>query len=309
MRAKKLRAILLAAVCWQSASCTAVGELPEPAFSTVAEAPRDEVREVEPWAKPGIERRTIKAAGLDRKYVLSLPAGARQRDRLPVIFAFHGYREDPETTRRASRLDRADALVAYMSGVGNAWAPAPYAKTSGEQDLAFVDEVLDELSREFSVDRARVFATGMSNGGGFAAYLGCQRPQDFTGVATVSAAFYEHVSEGCSQIPMKLIDFHGTDDSIISYQGGERHESVYESTQEMLEETARRNHCAGREEDIEVTAEITRIAWDDCDAATVHYRIEGGPHTWPGGVGDKSGTAPAGFATRAQLKFFGVGYN
>lgn len=305
----QLRAVLLAAACFTVAGCTAVGELPEPAITTVAEPPRDQVREVEPWAEPEVERRRIKAAGLDRNYVLSLPAGARQRDRLPVIFAFHGYREDPETTRRASRLDRADAIVAYMAGVGNAWAPAPYAKTTGEQDLAFVDGVLAELGDEFSIDRARVFATGMSNGGGFAAYVGCQRPQDFTGVATVSAAFYERVSEGCSQIPMKRIDFHGTKDSIISYEGGERHQSVYESTEDMLEEAARRNHCGAREEDIEVPPEITRIAWGGCDAATVHYRIEGGPHTWPGGVGDKSGTAPAGFATRAQLKFFGVGYN
>lgn len=306
---KQLRAVLLAAVCLLAAGCTVVGELPEPAISTVAEPARDQVREVEPWAEPEVERRRIKAAGLDRNYLLSLPAGARQRDRLPVIFAFHGYREDPETTRRTSRLDRADAIVAYMAGVGNAWAPAPYAKTTGEQDLAFVDGVLAELGDEFSIDRARVFATGMSNGGGFAAYVGCQRPQDFTGVATVSAAFYERVSEGCSQIPMKLIDFHGTKDSIISYEGGERHQSVYESTEDMLEEAARRNHCGARAEDIELPPEITRIAWDGCDAATVHYRIEDGPHTWPGGAGDKSGTAPAGFATRAQLKFFGVGYN
>lgn len=276
-------------------------------MSTVAQA--DVVEEVTPWSAPTSERRTIQAAGMKRNYLVSLPAGATERERLPVIFVFHGYREDIETARRSSQLDRADAIVAYMAGVGNAWAPAPYAKTTGAQDLAFVDAVLAELSWQYSVDRARVFATGMSNGGGFAAYIGCQRPQEFTGVATVSAAFYERVSEGCSAIPMKHIDFHGTNDTIISYEGGERHDSVYESTQDMLEETATRNHCAGRMEEIEVAPAITEYTWADCDAATLHYRIEGGPHTWPGCPGDKSRTAPAGFATRTLLDFFGVGYN
>lgn len=307
MIGKKLLTVALVANCFFAVSCSdrAVEESP---ISTVTAPANDVVEEVAPWEPAALEQRKVTAGGLKREYVLSLPHGARQRDKLPLIFVFHGFTEDIERTRRNTGLDQADAIVAYMAGVNTAWAPAPYASTTGEQDLAYVDAVLEELTAELPVDRSRVFAAGMSNGGGFAAYLGCQRPQEFTGIATVSAAFYERVSQGCSQIPMKHIDFHGTDDRIISYYGGERHATVYDSVPEMLEESARRNHCAAREEDTQITSLVTQLAWSDCDAPLQHYRIEHGPHTWPGGAGDTSATVSAGFATRMMLEFFGVGY-
>lgn len=266
----------------------------------------DSVRELEPWDAASSEHRTIVSAGMKRDFVLSLPQGAKQRERLPLILAFHGYREDADKLRANSGLDGADAVVAYLNGVGNAWAPAPYATTTGEQDLAFVDGVVAQLEGEFSIDRARVFAAGFSNGGGFASFVGCQRPQEFTGIATVAGAFYQRVSEGCSQIPMKHIDFHGTADPVIAYNGGERHETVYDSTAEMLEEAAVRNHCDARGEDVEASATVTEVDWVGCDAALSHYRIAGGGHIWPGGASDNSGLVPAGFATDALLKFFGV---
>lgn len=290
-------------------------DIPEPQVSTVMrsleELPDqpDDVKVNEPWDPHKVEQRTVTAGGLKRHYVLSLPAGAAQRDNLPLIFAFHGYLEDIEKLRRVSRLDRADAIVAYMAGVADAWAPAPYAKTTSDQDLEFVDSVLARVSRDFSVDSARVFATGMSNGGGFAAYLGCQRPQVFTGIGTVSAAFYERVSDGCSSIPMKHIDIHGTSDSIIAYNGGQRHGTVYDSEPEMLAESAIRNHCGARAEEVELSPTVTEFTWSGCDAPLVHYRVSGGQHTWQGGADDRSGKTSLGFATRKQLEFFGIGYD
>lgn len=299
-------AVGLAVSCFSVAGCSGDPSRLSTAISTRPEAPEDVVREVEPWSDPSVERRQITSAGLKRDYVLSVPKGARQRERLPLILVFHGYREDAQRMREHTQLDKADAVVAFMDGVDNAWAPAPYATTTGQQDLTFVDDVVSQLEEEFSIDRARVFAAGFSNGGGFAAFVGCQRPQDFTGVATVAGAFYQRVSEGCSQIPMKHIDFHGTADPVISYNGGERHETVYDSTHDMLVEAAVRNHCA-REEETRLSDTVVQATWDDCDAALEHYRIEGGPHVWPGGTADTSASVSSGFATRAVLRFFGVG--
>lgn len=304
---RAVAAISLAAACLTVAGCAGDTARLRTAITTQPNPPQDVVREVEPWSDPAIERRQVTSAGLKRDYILSVPRGAKQRDRLPLILVFHGYKEDAERIRQHSQLDKADAVVAFMDGVGEAWAPAPYAETSGEQDLAFVDDVLDQLEGEYSIDRTRIFAAGFSNGGGFAGFVGCQRPQEFSGVATVAGAFYQRVAAGCSSIPMKHVDFHGTADPIISYGGGERHETVYNSAPEMLEEAAVRNHCAGRREDVELSHTVTKLSWDDCDAALSHYRIEGGPHVWPGGASDKTGLVSEGFATRTLLEFFGVG--
>lgn len=307
---RKVPTLAAAGVCallLGGCSSLADSDLNEPLVTTRALPAIDDIREVDPWSEPSSETRHINAGGLKRDYILSLPAGADQRDRLPVILVFHGYGEDAESVRRNSGLDDADAIVAYLDGEKKAWAPAPYAKTSGEQDLDFVDAVLDELGRDYSVDRSRVFAAGFSNGGGFAAYVGCQRPQEFTGIATVAGAYYHRVSEGCSQIPMKHVDFHGTDDDIISYDGGRRHKTAYNSVEEMLTDATERNHCDAREEDIDVEDNVKLEHWAGCDAELAHYRIENGPHVWPGGGNDSSKTVEQGFATDKMLEFFRLG--
>lgn len=259
------------------------------------------------WSPASAGTRTIEAGGMERTYIISLPPGARERARLPLIFVFHGYQETAESIREYSGLDSADAIVVYMQGVENAWAPAPYALTSGDQDLAFVDAVYDMLVEEFPVDRARVFAAGLSNGGGFAAFLGCQRPQSFTAVATVAGAFYQKVSEGCSAIPMKHVDFHGTDDVVINYAGGERHSTVYGSSAELMQDAAKRSRCDSEPASTAISPTVEEYRWDDCDAAVMHYRIEGGPHVWPGARQDQSQTVSTGFATRQILHFFDIG--
>ncbi|WP_277100371.1 alpha/beta hydrolase family esterase [Corynebacterium riegelii] len=261
----------------------------------------------QPWSPASAGTRSVTAAGFERNYIMSLPPGAHERSRLPVIFVFHGYKESAETIREYSGLDSADAIVVYMEGIDKAWAPAPYAVTTGEQDLAYVDAVYDQLINEFAVDRARVFAAGLSNGGGFAAYVGCQRPQAFTAVATVAGAFYEKVSAGCSAIPMKHVDFHGTHDAVINYAGGERHSTVYGSSAELMEDAARRSRCDAEPAISAVSPTIEEYRWTGCDAAVTHYRIEGGPHVWPGSIKDTSATVSIGFATRQILHFFGVG--
>lgn len=276
---------------------TAVGEV---------ETGEDAPTLLKPWAPPVMHSRSIEVEGISRSYIVSLPAGARQREGLPVIFAFHGMGEEAVTMQRHTKLDTADAIVVYMQGVNNAWSPAPYAQSSAEQDLAFVDAVRGEIAGEFDIDQARVFATGFSNGGGFAAFLGCHRPQDFTAVATVAAAQYEQVLEGCSTIPMKQIDFHGTDDPVIQYDGGFRHGTLYDSIEESTDDAATRNRCAAEPEETRVLDSVVEERWVDCDADLEHYRIEGGQHVWPGGEADRS-DIPKDFATHRMLEFFGVG--
>jgi len=277
----------------------------EPAVGEV-EAGEDAPTLLKPWAPPTMHSRTVEVEGTNRSYVLSLPAGARQREGLPVIFAFHGLSEEAVTMQRHTNLDAADAIVVYMQGVDKAWSPAPYAKTTADQDLAYVDAVRAQLIGEFDIDQSRVFAAGFSNGGGFAAFLGCRRPQDFTAVATVAAAQYEKVFEGCSSIPMKQIDFHGTDDEVIQYNGGFRHGSSYDSIEESTDGAAARNRCAAEPEETKVLDTVVEERWVDCDAGLEHYRIEGGHHVWPGGETDRSGI-PKDFATHRLLEFFGIG--
>ncbi|WP_290343213.1 alpha/beta hydrolase family esterase [Corynebacterium auris] len=259
-----------------------------------------------------VDNRTIVAADLQRSYTVSIPPAAAQGARVPLIFVFHGFRGDAALMRAATGFDRANAVVVYMNGRGQpdgkdrAWAPAPYAQTTGAQDLAFFDAVRAELMGELAIDPASVFATGLSNGGGFAAFVGCHRAHAVAAVATVSAAFYDRVFEGCSPIPVKTLDIHGTNDTIINYNGGMRHNTRYESLEQVIGDTARRNHCGPDPVFNEVTPTLTRQSYRGCDAPVTHYRIFNGAHVWPGASHDTTQTVAPDFATNTVLDFFGV---
>lgn len=271
---------------------------------------REELAEVEAdfSGESSTFTQTMKVAGREREYLVTTPPNVDERDNLPLIFAFHGYEMSDSSMRAMTEFDKANAIVVYMQGVNNAWAPAPYAVTSGDDDLEFFDAVRQKMLEDYPINPSRVFAAGHSNGGGFAAYTACHRAHQLTGIATVSAAYYDEVFEGCSQIPIKQIDFHGTKDSIIAYDGGSRHGAEFEPVEEVMNQAAQRNYC----EPDPVVETLSRpgeeFVWESCDAQLRHYRLDGSGHIWPGSDSDKGpGEKTADdLATREILDFFGI---
>jgi len=290
-------------------SCSApVEEEPAPAPETAPETTSEAAApttEIIGESRSG--RRTINVDGESRNYWITVPPAALNGQSVPLIFVFHGMDEYASRIRSYSNFDIANAIVVYPNGIDQAWAPAPYAETTGEEDLAFVDAIRAGIEDRYTVDSARVFAAGLSNGGGFAAYLGCQRPYEFTAIATVSAAYYWRVADGCSVIPMKHIDIHGTADEVIEYDGGERHETEYHSVPEMLADAARRNHCSDEVILSQVGTTAVKSTYQGCDAPLEHIRVGTGGHTWPGSTNDDSNPDDD-IATREILNFWGVSY-
>ena len=236
---------------------------------------------------------TLTVDGRERSYRVSTPEGFHRGRQWPVVYVFHGWGETAAAMEETTGLDEARAIVVYPDGVDKAWAPAPYAKTTGEEDLGFVRQLVETVEKSYPVDRSRVFATGFSNGGGFAAYLSCQLPATFHAVAPVGAAYYEATHAGCADEPVARLDIHGTHDTVIGYYGGTRHGARYEPVQDVLDGVAERNGCE--------RSRITRSGqtvlaqhWQGCVLPLVHLRVGGGDHTWPA------------LATTEVRSFFGV---
>ncbi|HJD78286.1 MAG TPA: feruloyl esterase [Corynebacterium pollutisoli] len=223
---------------------------------------------------------TVSVDGRDRTFRVSTPAGFHRGRQWPVVFAFHGWRESAETMEQVSGLDSVNAIVVYPEGVEQAWAPAPYAATSGEEDLGFARVLLDHVRDEYPVDGSRIFATGFSNGGGFAAYLGCHLPETFHAVAPVGAAYYEAIHLGCTTEPVARLDIHGTDDRTIHYYGGTRHGERYEPVPVVLDRVAENNGCT-RSTMTRRSQDVIVQHWQGCRLPLVHVRVGGGAHVWP----------------------------
>lgn len=248
----------------------------------------------------------IRVGERDRSFGLSVPEGYSHRQAWPVIFAFHGLGEDPAVLRDYTGFDDATALVIYGQGVEGSWAPAPYAQTSLDEDLDYVRAVMATVREQYLVDEDRNYATGFSNGGGFAAALGCQMTEEFEAVAAVGAAYYQTVFDDCSSEPMPYFAIHGTADNVIAYDGGTRHDSEYYSVDEVMGIMQQRNGCTGRGSIVPENEAALHVSFVDCHTPLEYVRSGGGQHVWPGSYIDSTARMPEGYATYRILEFFDV---
>lgn len=245
-----------------------------------------------PVVGPGVSTtQHISVDGVQRSYVLHIPSDYEPETALPVVLAFHGRKSDGSEMEAYSGLSGLRAIVVYPNGLPDdegktGWAGAPYAPEA--DDIGFVREVLNRLDDRLCVDDDRIFATGKSNGGGFTALLACQMPHRIAAFAPVAGAFYPQSSVGCATAPpVPMLEFHGTDDPIMEYQGGTSHGERFPSIPAWLTRWAHHDHCRDLNRSA-VGADVHRLQWSRCAGHTgvVHYAIIGGGHTWPGELVD-----------------------
>ncbi len=227
---------------------------------------------------------TVHSGHRDRTAILSVPKDYYPNTPTPVLFAYPGYRQTASDMQRFAALDRLPAIVVYMQGVGDAWEGAPYAQTSDGEDVRFTTDVLASLNSTYNIDASRIYATGMSNGGGFAAKLACRVPDVFAAVASVSGAYYPGTGGNCVTPSTSFLEMHGVRDETINYGGGTRHGVSYQSARGRAEAVAARNGCGPDPVTTALAGDVRRVQWPMCRGGrdVVHLRVGDGGHTWPG---------------------------
>ena len=228
-----------------------------------------------------------------REYLLYVPQSYDRTKPTPLVISLHGaglwgaaQREISQWNRIA---DRDGILVVYPSGVAG-HGPRIWRADGGPgltKDVRFIAELIDTLSAAYNIDPSRVYANGLSNGGGMSFVLSCTLSDRIAAVGMVGAAHLLPWRWCTDHRPVPMIAFHGTRDNAAPYKGGtswgasERFPDIPGWTANW----ARRNGCAARPVESAVAVDVTRIEYPSCaeDAPVVLYRIEGGGHTWPGG--------------------------
>ena len=168
---------------------------------------------------------TITVGGLSRTFHVYRPAAVTGATRVPLVVMLHGG-FGSGTQAEASygwdaEADRAGFVVVYPDGVNHAWdvgggccgAPG----TTGVDDVAFVSKVVAALVRSEPIDPARVYATGISNGGMLAYRLACDT-RLFAAIGPDSATL---LGSCAHPAPVSVIHIHGTADHNIPYEGGQ----------------------------------------------------------------------------------------
>ncbi|GAA4609548.1 carboxylesterase type B/predicted esterase [Actinoplanes octamycinicus] len=249
---------------------------------------------------------TLTSGGVQRSYRLHLPDGYRQDRPTALILSFHGRTRTAEYQEQLTGMSGLPAILVYPQGtVGNdgqpSWQGAPYS--SGADDVQFTSDLITQLQRDLCVDPARVYATGKSNGGGFAALLACRLAGRIAAAAPVSGAFYPQ-GGACNPVrPVPIIDFHGGADTTIPYAGDAT--KGLPALPDWLAGWAGRSRCRAGARSSTPVAGVTRLAWPGCAADVVHYRVDALGHTWPSTTPNNDSATPTVLdATPLIWKFF-----
>ena len=235
------------------------------------------------------------SSGKKRSYLLHIPKTYDPATPAPLVISMHGYSEWPAHQMQLSRwndlADQYGFIVVYPSGTGFPlrWRMRgrPGSPNDPLLDVTFISDLIEKLESEYNLDPARIYANGLSNGGGMSFILSCRLSDRIAAIGTVSGAYLVPWSECHPSRPVPAIVFHGTADPIVPYQGGPSgaFDLPFPSIPDWVDALARHNGCTGAPLEIPASGEVSGIQFTNCAACAnvVFYTVEGGGHSWPGG--------------------------
>jgi polyhydroxybutyrate depolymerase len=178
-------------------------------------------------------------------------------------------------------------IVVFPSGRMGAGPRVWRVNDPAMRDVKFISELIDTLKTSYNIDSTRVYADGVSNGGGMAFVLSCTLSDRIAAVGMVGAAHLTPWSWCTDRRAVPMIAFHGTDDRFTPYHGGKTFIAPqrFPSIPAWTANWAKRNRCASNPSDSAVAVDVMRRAYTNCagGADVVLYTILEGGHTWPGG--------------------------
>ena len=237
--------------------------------------------------------RTLVHDGMTREYVLYVPDSYDGTSEVPLMLNFHGYGGiASQYLRYADMRSLADSevfILVYPQGAllngdphWNSGLESNENK-SGVDDFGFVEALIDEISSSYSIDPARVYSCGYSNGAFFSYALACYHSDRIAAIGSVAGTMMEETYDNCSPShPVAMVNIHGTSDFVVPYDGGGKR---LMSIDEVLAYWTGFNNTSAdpmetSRNESGVTIEHYSYPGGDNDTSVEHYKVIDGGHVW-----------------------------
>jgi polyhydroxybutyrate depolymerase len=231
--------------------------------------------------------------GVSHEALLHIPAGAGGR--LPLVLAFHGAYSDALGTSVYYGLsevaDREHFAVLYPQASHNKFWQL---RADQHEDVNQVRVLLDRVERASCIDQSRVYATGVSNGGGFTARLGCEMSDRLAAIAPVAGG-YDPLGRCHPHRPLAMLEIHGTKDTVVPYGGKVPDRNgkgaSFLGVSRFLAQWTALDGCRGGPKRTTPRRGVTHLTWNKCAGGSVveHFKLAGTDHGWPGSHSSEPG--------------------
>lgn len=224
-----------------------------------------------------------------REYYFSLPEDTSKP--FPIIINFHGFLSHAMDQQGFSQMDnyahQNGIGVIYPEGIKRSWNVGQ-AILNDENDIGFVNALIDSVSSKYNIDSNRIYACGFSNGGTFSYELICGLSNKIAAFGSVGGNFSINENRLCNidrEIP--LIHIHGTRDRLQKYNHSD---GDFLSTIESVNYWAKYNQFDIKVvENIEdfhkkdgTTVEKHTYSKNNSNTQVIHFKVVKGGHLWLG---------------------------
>lgn len=257
------------------------------------------------------QARTITHNSINRYYELDVSSKSIETfgNGIPLIVCLHGGGAQPSAVRFESRFDElmeenGEFMVAYPRGTTNAFA-SNYFWNDGRRfddnsiptadDVGFINAVVDQIAGEFDVDLDHVYLCGYSNGGYMTARMMQSSNAKFAAFSMMcghrSPTYTTHQTYGPPSRACPIIQFSGTEDLFVKYDGGFPVADPVYATPSVVAVTTEvaawltHNGVSATAAETKVIGAATLQRYGTKGAAGQFnlWTLEGAGHNWPGG--------------------------
>ncbi|MBV8086769.1 MAG: prolyl oligopeptidase family serine peptidase [Chloroflexi bacterium] len=246
-------------------------------------------------AAAGLGEGALTWQGVSRSYLVYHPESLDRTRPAPLLLVLHGGGGTAENmvagTGFDASADEFGFVAVYPEGIGHTWNAGlccGVARAQGVDDAGFLSALVSVIAADQAVDPARIYATGVSNGGQMAYALACQRPDVFAAIGVVASTMDPAACQ--PRLPVSVVHIHGLADQNIPFAGGigakelSRPPIVYPSVPSAI---SRWRQIDGCQDVPSATLEgnVTISSASQCAAGTAVtlYTIAELGHAWPGG--------------------------
>jgi len=241
--------------------------------------------------------------GIQRDYILYVPANYNGSTAVPLVFNFHGYTSNANEQMWYGDFraiaDTAGFLIVHPMGTLDGQGTTHFNVGWGgstTDDIGFSGALLDSIAIDYNINSDRVYSTGMSNGGFMSYYLACQLSDKIAAIASVTGSMSPLQYNGCNpQHPTPVLEIHGTSDGTVPYNGATWTKPISDVVQYWVDfNNTNTTPTTINIPDINSTdgSTVEHFIYNggDNDVTVEHFKITGGAHTWPGTAFGSAGT-------------------
>jgi polyhydroxybutyrate depolymerase len=236
----------------------------------------------------------------ERPYNIFVPSSYDAAAAMPLVLALHGFRGAAvfaEDYFQFQPLAEEYGFVYVLpegskNEMGDQFWNATDACCGGNStvdDSTYLRAVIDDVKAKLTIDPKRVYIVGHSNGGFMAHRMACDHADAIAAIISVAGATSINPDACVPSEPVSILQVHGTQDTIIFFDGGIFMQPFpYPSATQTVETWSGYDECAGSTDtvpfDLDPTFagdEVSILAFGQCarDTTVELWKMDGVGHT------------------------------